>query len=78
MKVDVGKSHNERDDCLLCNFTAKDLVYMSTFQIYMCDDCYYTIIHIDEIKEHLENVHRSPYDKLIIFAGFSGSGDEKD
>ena len=41
MKVDVGKSHNERDDCLLCNFTAKDLVYMSTFQIYMCDDCYY-------------------------------------
>ena len=74
----MGKYHNEREKCGLCNFVAKNLeelnLHMSTCQIYVCDDCYYTIIHIDEIKEHLENVHTSPYDKLIIFAEFSGCG----
>ena len=76
MEVHKGEYHSKREECGLGYFAAKDLeeLNLSTCQIYVCDDCYYTNIHIDEIKEHLENVHTSPYDKLIIFAEFSGSG----
>ena len=69
MEVHVGKLHNEKIECGMCNYEAKDIeglnLHISTCEIYVCDDCCFRTVHIHDIKKHLKNEHTRPYDSII-------------
>ena len=71
MEVHPGKNHSAKLECGLCDLKAKDLeslvTHISTCEIYECNNCYFRVTQIYEIKTHMNEKHEN--ENVIIIHG---------
>ena len=69
MEVHTGKLHSGCFECGLCEYKAKDMenleIHLSTCEIYECDNCYFRVTKISDIKAHMEVKHALHDTKII-------------
>ena len=60
--VHFGKDHNEKIECTLCDFIAKDQGdldnHLSTCENYKCDPCSFVTTTLASMKRHKEKNHQ--------------------
>ena len=80
IEVHAGKAHSSNFECGLCDFKAKDLenleTHISTCEIYECNNCYFRVTQICEIKIHMLEKHESE-NVLILHGKQDRSNEEK-
>ena len=61
MKMHVKKNHSETISCGLCNFEANDIETLDTHtftcEMYKCNECKLTFLHLDKLRSHMKNEH---------------------
>ena len=69
VEVHHGKCHSSGFDCGLCDYKAKSLnkskIHLSTCEIYECDDCYFRVKTLYELKAHMQELHENENTKII-------------
>ena len=64
-----GRYHSCDFECGLCDYKAKSIkklnTHLSNCEIYECDDCYFRVTKLSEIKAHLEELHENENTKII-------------
>ena len=70
MELHVGKNHSESVECGLCDYKADNLntlkIHHATCEIYECDNCYFRVTTLSEMKKHLQKKHKEEDDVKVI------------
>ena len=61
MKMHVKKNHSETISCGMCNFEANQIETLDTHtftcEMYKCNECKLTFLHLDKLRSHMKNEH---------------------
>ena len=63
MEVHLAKHHNDKFECGMCEYVAKDLdnleIHLSTCEIYTCTKCKTKFKNLPHLKTHFEKEHET-------------------
>ena len=61
MKMHVKRNYSEIISCGMCNFEANQVETLDTHtftcEMYKCNECKITFLHLDRLKTHMKNEH---------------------
>ena len=71
MEVHLAKHHNDKFECGLCEYVAKNLdnleMHLSTCEIYRCNKCKTKFKNLQDLKTHFTKDHESKDSFVEVF-----------